>query len=90
MSNSASTKPLAALREVLVEARTADDAERIHAALIEVVEGLLAHVDKQNDLIAALQSDLSHKQGIVTAMDGGLYKGPRQPVDPADADAFDL
>ena len=90
MSTSTTTKPLTTLREVLAEVRTSDDARRVHEALIEVIDGLIAHVDKQNGLIAALQSDLSHKQGIVTAMDGGSYKGPRTPVDPAEADAFDL
>lgn len=73
---SKATQPLHELREILGQARTSDDAERIHAALIDVVDGLLTHVEKQARSIADLQSDISHKQGIVSKIGGGEYDGP--------------
>ena len=56
-------QPFAALRRSLQEARTADDAERIHVALVDVVDGLIAHVERQARAIDDMRSDLSHKQG---------------------------
>ena len=54
-----------ALRETLQEARTSDDAERIHVGLIEACDGLLAHAERQDELMEALRGDLAHK-GIVS------------------------
>ena len=58
--------PLAHLRQTLQEARDADNAERIHVALIDTVDGLVSHVERQARAIDELRSDLLHKQGIVT------------------------
>ena len=52
------------LRETLQEARTSDDAECIHVALIEACDGFLAHAERQDELMEALRGDLTHKQGI--------------------------
>jgi hypothetical protein len=71
---SRATQPLLELQEILQEARTSDDAERIHAALIEVVDQLITHAQKQAKAIEDLRSDVSHKQGIVTSIDGSDYK----------------
>lgn len=64
---------LSELRESLREARTSDDADQVHSALIEAVEGLIAHVEKQARIIDDLCSDMGHKQGIVTRIGGGDY-----------------
>ena len=69
--------PLAQLREVLNDARDTDDAERIHAALVEVVDGLLAHAEQFERFMVTVRSDLAHKQGIVTKIGGGNYDGPQ-------------
>ena len=68
--------PLAHLRQTLQEARDADHAERIHVALIEAVDGLVSHVERQARAIDELRSDLLHKQGIVTKIGGGEFRGP--------------
>jgi hypothetical protein len=68
--------PLAHLRHTLQEARDADDAERIHVALIETVDGLVSHVERQARAIDELRSDLLHKQGIVTKIGGGEFRVP--------------
>ena len=68
--------PLAHLRQTLQEARDADHAERIHVALIEAVDGLVSHVERQARAIDELRSDLLHKQGIVTKIGGGEFHGP--------------
>ena len=65
---------ISALRETLQEARTSDDAERIHVALIEACDGLLAHAERQDDLMEALRGDLAHKQGIVSNIGGGEFQ----------------
>lgn len=66
-------QPLGELREILREARTADDAERIHAAMVEVLDGLITHAQHQAHLIEDMRSDMAHKQGIVTRIGGGDY-----------------
>ena len=66
--------PLAHLRQTLQEAREADDAERIHVALIDAVDGLVTHVERQARAIDELRSDLLHKQGIVTKIGGGEFR----------------
>lgn len=76
-SNSKATQPLAALADLLAEARTTADSPRLHAALIEVIDGLIAHVAKQAKMIEDLRSDLGHKQSIVTMIGGGDY-APQQ------------
>lgn len=63
---SKATQPLQELREILQEARSADDAERIHAVLVEVVDGLIGHAQRQARAIDDLRSDMGHKQGIVS------------------------
>ena len=77
---SKATQPLNELREILLDARNADDAERIHAALIDVIEALITHAEKQAAMIADMRSDLEHKQGIVTKISGGDYTGPQDNV----------
>ncbi len=68
--------PLAHLRQTLQDAREADDAERIHVALIEAVDGLVTHAERQARAINDLRSDLLHKQGIVSKIGGGEFRGP--------------
>lgn len=87
---SKATQPLTELREILDEARTADDAERIHAALIGVVDGLITHAEKQARLIESLRSDMGHKQSIVTRIGGGDYEGPAEAANSDKADELDL
>ena len=65
--------PLTQLREVLNKARDADDAERIHAALIEVVDGLLSRAEHFQRFMDSVRSDLDHKQGIVSNIGGGQF-----------------
>lgn len=84
------TQPLTELRELLTEARTSDEAERIHAALIDVVDGLITHAEKQARLIESLRSDLGHKQGIVTRIGGGDYQAPAEAANSDRADELDL
>ncbi len=84
------TQPLRELRAILLEARNAEDAERIHAALIDVTEALITHAEKQADLIVDLRSDLEHKQGIVTKIGGGHYTGTQDNISSAKADELDL
>ena len=67
--------PLAHLRQTVQDAREADDAQRIHIALIEAVDGLVSHVERQARAIDELRSDLLHKQGIVTKIGGGEFQG---------------
>lgn len=66
-------QPLADLRRTLQDARMADDAQRIHVALIDVVDGLLSHAERQARAVDDLRSDLGHKQGIVTRIGGGEF-----------------
>lgn len=66
--------PLAHLRQPLQEARDGDDAERIHVALLDTVDGLVSHVERQARAIDELPSDLLHKQGIVTKIGGGGFR----------------
>jgi hypothetical protein len=65
---------LADLRAILDEAREMDDAERIHVALIEIVDGLITHAEVQAKMMDDMASDLGHKQGIVTKIGGGDFK----------------
>ena len=69
-------QPLAELRAALQDVRTADDAERVHSVLIDVVDGLLTHVQRQARAVEDLRSDLGHKQGIVTRIGGGEFIEP--------------
>lgn len=69
-------QPLAELRRILREVRGAEDAGRLHAGLIEVVDGLIAHVERQARAVEDLRSDLGHKQGIVTNIGGGAFREP--------------
>ena len=71
---SKATQPLHELRSILSEARTSDDADRIHSALVDVVDGLITHAEKQARLIEDLRSDMGHKQGIVSKIGGGGYE----------------
>ena len=71
--------PLNHLRQVLQEARDADDAERIHTALIDAVDGLIAHAERQARAVDELRSDLGHKQGIVTNIGGGTFRESLSP-----------
>ena len=71
--------PLIHLRLVLQEARDADDAERIHTALIDAVDGLIAHAERQARAVEELRSDLGHKQGIVTNIGGGTFRKSLSP-----------
>jgi hypothetical protein len=89
-TTSRATQPLIELREILLEARNADDAERIHAALIDVAEALITHAEGQASMIADLRSDLEHKQGIVTRIGGGDYVGPQDNISSDKADELDL
>ena len=66
-------KEVLALREVLKEAKTSENADRIHASLIAVLDGLITQAQKQARLIESLRSDLTHKQGIVTNIDGSAF-----------------
>ena len=68
--------PLNHLRQTLQEARSADDAERVHVALIDAVDGLITHAERQARTIEDLRSDLGHKQGIVTRIGGGDFVEP--------------
>ncbi len=65
--------PLNHLRRTLQEARDADDAERVHVALIDAVDGLITHAEGQARAIEDMRSDLSHKQGVVTKIGGGEF-----------------
>jgi hypothetical protein len=69
-------QPLSELRRVLLDARTAEDPERVHAALIDIVDGLLTHAELQARAVEDLRSDLGHKQGIVTKIGGGHFVEP--------------
>ncbi len=70
-------QPLSELRAILQEARSADDAERIHVALIDVVDGLITHAENQARAVEDMHSDMAHKQGIVTKIGGGDFQaGP--------------
>ena len=71
--------PLAHLRQTLQDAREAEDAERIHVALIEAVDGLVTHAERQARAIDELRSDLLHKQGIVSKIGGGEFRRPISP-----------
>ena len=71
--------PLNHLRRTLQEARDADDAERVHVALIEAVEGLITHAERQARAIEEMRSDLSYKQGVVTKIGGGEFIDPASP-----------
>ncbi len=73
---SRATQPLQELRDILQGARTSDDAERIHAALVEVVDGLISHGQRQARAIDDLRSDMGHKQGIVSDIRGGEHREP--------------
>ena len=68
--------PLNHLRQTLQEARNADDAERVHVALIDAVDGLITHAERQARAIEDMRSDLSHKQGVVTKIGGGDFVEP--------------
>lgn len=67
---------LSHLRQALQEAREAHDAERIHGALVDAVDGLVLHAESQARAIDELRSDLVHKQGIVTRIGGGEFRAP--------------
>ena len=71
--------PLNHLRRTLQEARDADDAERVHVALIDAVDGLITHAEGQARAIEDMRSDLSHKQGVVTKIGGGDFAKPFSP-----------
>ena len=71
--------PLNHLRQVLQEARHADDTELIHTALIDAVDGLIAHAERQARAVDELRSDLGHKQGIVTNIGGGTFRESLSP-----------
>ncbi len=71
--------PLNHLRLVLQEARDADDAERIHTALIDAVDGLIAHAERQARAVEEIRSDLGHKQGIVSNIGGGTFRESLSP-----------
>ena len=71
--------PLNYLRRTLQEARDADDAERVHVALIDAVDGLITHAERQARAIEDMRSDLSHKQGVVTKIGGGDFVEPSSP-----------
>lgn len=89
-------QPLAELRRSLREVRGADDAGRLHAALIDVVDGLIAHVERQARAVEDLRSDLGHKQGIVTNIGGGTFResaeddGSREFAASANGDRWSL
>lgn len=51
--------PLNHLRQTLQEARDADDAERVHISLIDAVDGLITHAERQAQAIDDMRSDLS-------------------------------
>ena len=68
--------PLNHLRQTLQEARDADDAGRVHVALIDAVDGLITHAERQARVIEDMRSDLSHKQGVVTRIGGGEFVEP--------------
>ncbi len=61
------------LRDALRDAKTSGDAARIQAVLIEVVDGLITQLARQSRAIEDMRSDLSHKQGIVTKIDGSQF-----------------
>lgn len=63
-----------ALGNLLKDARNSDDSARIHAALIETLEGVIEQLRKQARVIEDLRSDMTHKQGIVTTIAGGAYE----------------
>ena len=68
--------PLNHLRRTLQEARDADDASRVHVALIDAVDGLITYAERQARAIEDMRSDLSHKQGVVTKVGGGEFREP--------------
>ena len=61
------------LRDVLRDAKTSGDAARIQTVLIEVVDGLITQLARQARAIEDMRSDLTHKQGIVTKIDGSQF-----------------
>ncbi len=73
-------QPLTELRRTLREVRGTEDARRLHAGLIEVVDGLIAHAERQARAVEELRSDLGHKQGIVTNIGGGAFREPATDV----------
>ena len=58
--------------------------------MLDVAEALIAHTERQAGMIAALRSDLEHKQGIVTRIGGGDYTGPQDNVRSDRTDKPDL
>ena len=76
LSATRARQPLAELRRTLRDARGAEDAGRLHAALIDVLDGLIAHAERQARAVEDLRSDLGHKQGIVTNIGGGTFREP--------------
>ncbi|MCW6508336.1 hypothetical protein [Lichenifustis flavocetrariae] len=75
-ATSKATQPLNELREILLHAQNAKSPEEAHVALIDVVDGLITHAEKQARLLEDLRSDMSHKQSIVSNFDGGSYAAP--------------
>ena len=71
--SSRSRLSLSGLRDTLQAARTSGRGDGIHAALMDVMDGLITHADLQHHEIADLRSDLVHKQGIVTNIGGGEF-----------------
>ncbi len=54
------------MHDLLTRAQNASEPGTIQVALIEAVSGLLAHVEKQQKMIDALESDMRHRQSPVT------------------------
>lgn len=62
-----------ALRDALRDAKTSNDAARVQAVLVEVADGLITQLARQARAIEEMRSDLSHKQGIVSKIDGSQF-----------------
>jgi hypothetical protein len=73
---SKATQPLIELQELLNDARSSADPARVHTVLIEVLDQLITHAQRQARAIEDLRSDVSHKQGIVTRFDSRDPKAP--------------
>ena len=68
--------PLDHLRQTLQQARQADDAERVHVALIDAVDGLITHAGRQARANPSAYRPGQVVKGVVTKIGGGEFREP--------------
>lgn len=69
-------RSLAELRASLRAMATSGSVEQAQAALVDVVDGLLTHVERQSRALQDVRSDLGREQVIVTRKGGGAFVAP--------------